>query len=533
MDVQETKAACHDAFAELASPACIQDPYPFMRWLQEHDPVHRAASGIFLLSRHADIYWAFKATGDAFRGPAPSELARYFPRAASSLSLNLLASTLAMKEPPTHTRLRRLISRDFTVGHIDNLRPSIARIVAARLDGMAPALERGEAVDLHREFALALPMLVFAELFGMPQDDIFELSGIVSAILEGLSPHASDPQLAAADVASARVKAYFADLILRKRADPCRDIVSTLVGAHSDDADTLSDAELISMLWGMLLGGFATTAATIDHAVLAMLAYPEERHWLQGDAAGVEAFVEEVLRCEAPAMFSSIPRIAQRDIELRGVVIPKDADVRVLIAAGNRDPDAFADPDRFDPVRFYGTRPGMSNDGKIMLSFGHGIHFCLGAQLARVQLAESLPQIQARFPTLALAEQPTREPSAFLRTFRALPVRLHAQAAAEVRVVVDQDLCGTTGQCVLTLPGAFRQREPDGVAEVCMATVPQALHAAVRLAESQCPVAAIRVIESEAGDNHCTNPGPTPSQADAERHAAKDLRNPGEHDGTI
>ncbi|PDS67841.1 cytochrome P450, partial [Rhizobium phaseoli] len=181
-----------------------------------------------------------------------------------------------------HTRLRRLISRDFTVGQIDNLRPSIARIVAARLDGMAPALERGEAVDLHREFALALPMLVFAELFGMPQDDVFELSAIVSAILEGLSPHASDPQLAAADVASARVKAYFGDLILRKRADPRRDIVSTLVGAHTDDADTLSDAELISMLWGMLLGGFATTAATIDHAVLAMLAYPEERHWLQG-----------------------------------------------------------------------------------------------------------------------------------------------------------------------------------------------------------------------------------------------------------
>lgn len=165
--------------------------------------------------------------------------------------------------------------------------------------------------------------------------------------------------------------------------------------------------------------------------------------------------------------------------------------MRVLIAAGNRDPDAFADPDRFDPVRFYGTRPGMSSDGKIMLSFGHGIHFCLGAQLARVQLTESLPQIQARFPTLALAEQPTRERSAFLRTFRALPVRLRAQAAAEVRVVVDQDLCGTTGQCVLTLQGAFRQREPDGVAEVCMATVPQALHAAVRLAASQCPVAAI------------------------------------------
>ncbi|MCK1684440.1 cytochrome P450 [Bradyrhizobium sp. 145] len=427
MDVQETTAACRDAFAELASPARTHDPYPFMRWLREHDPVHRAASGLFLLSRHADIYWALKGTGDAFRAPAPGELARYFPRAATSRSLNLLASTIAMKDPPAHTRLRRLISRDFTMRQIENLRPSIARIVAARLDGMAPALERGEPVDLHREFALALPMLVLAELFGMPQDDMFGLAAVIDPILKGLGPHASDPQLAAADAASTRVQAYFGDLIQRKRTDPRHDIVSMLVGAHDDDADTLSDAELISMLWGMLLGGFSTTAATIDHAVLAMLAYPEQRHWLEGDAVGVQAFVEEVLRRDSPVMFSTTMRIAQRDIELGGVVIPKNADVRVLIAAGNRDPDAFADPDRFDPARFYGTSPGMSTDGKIMLSFGHGIRFCVGAQLARVQLAESLPRIQARFPTLALAEPPTREPSEFLRTFRALPVRLRGQ----------------------------------------------------------------------------------------------------------
>ncbi|WP_222376768.1 cytochrome P450 [Rhizobium leguminosarum] len=533
MDVQETTAAYRDAFAELASPACIHDPYPFMRWLREHDPVHRAASGLYLLSRHADIYWAFKATGDAFRGPGPGELARYFPCAATSLSLNLLASTLAMKDPPTHTRLRRLISRDFTMRQIDNLRPSIARIVAARLDGMAPVLERGETVDLHREFALALPMLVFAELFGMPQDDMFGLTAGIGAILEGLSPHASDPQLAAADAASARVQAYFGDLVQRKRIDPRHDIVSMLVGAHDDDADTLSDAELIGMLWGMLLGGFTTTAATIDHAVLAMLAYPEQRHWLQGDAAGVKAFVEEVLRCDAPAMFSSIPRIAQRDIELGGVVIPKNADVRVLIAAGNRDPDAFADPDRFDPARFYGTSPGISTDGKIMLSFGHGIHFCLGAQLARVQLAESLPRIQARFPTLALAEQPTREPSAFLRTFRALPVRLHAQGEAGMRVVVDPDLCGTTGQCVLTLPGTFRQRETDGVAETLVATVPQALHTAVRLAASQCPVEAIRVIDSNTGDDERARADHAPFATKAKRHASKEQRNPGGNNGTV
>ncbi|WP_141342171.1 ferredoxin [Bradyrhizobium sp. USDA 3458] len=102
-----------------------------------------------------------------------------------------------------------------------------------------------------------------------------------------------------------------------------------------------------------------------------------------------------------------------------------------------------------------------------------------------------------------------------------------------MRVVVDQDLCGTTGQCALTLPGIFRQREPDGVADVCVTTVPQALHAAVRLAASQCPVAAIRLIERDAGDDESANADPAPSQAEAERHAAKDQRNPGRHDGTV
>ncbi|MGF6736164.1 cytochrome P450 [Paraburkholderia youngii] len=424
MEMHDTNSECQDAFAKLASPACIHDPYPFMRWLREHDPVHRGASGIFLVSRHADVYRVLKATGDAFRGPAPGELARYFPRAATSRSLNLLASTLAMKEPPTHTRLRRLVSRDFTVRQIDGLRPSIARITSIRLDGIVQVLERGEVVDLHREFSLVLPMLVFAELFGMTEADIFDLAAGIGAILEGLSPHASDAQLAAADAASQKVEAYFSALMEEKRETRGQDIVSALVGAHDGDADELSDAELISMLWGMLLGGFATTAATIDHAVLAMLAYPEQRHWLRGNAASVKAFVEEVLRRDAPAMFSSIPRIAQRDIEIGGVVIPKNADVRVLIAAGNRDQHAFADPDRFDPSRFHGTSPGMSTEGEVMLSFGHGIHFCLGAQLARVELAECLPQIDARLPTLALAGEPVREPSVFLRTFRSLPVRL-------------------------------------------------------------------------------------------------------------
>ncbi|OSN11551.1 cytochrome [Lonsdalea iberica] len=417
-------AAYRDAFAALAAPDNNANPYDYMRWLREHDPVHRSVSGIFLLSRHADIYWALKATGDAFRGPSAEDLARLFPRAATSRSLNLLASTLAMKEPPTHTRLRRLVSRDFTVRQIDSLRPGIVRVTHSRLDDIASSLEKGDVVNLHDAFSVVLPMLTFAELFGMTQADIFALAASIRTILEGLNPHASDEQLAASDAASLEVQRYFEGLIEQKRRAPQSDLVSALVSTHDDDADTLSDAELISMLWGMLLGGFATTAATIDHAILDMLAFPEQRRWLDGDAASVKAFIEEVLRYDAPAMFSSIPRIAQYDIPLGDVTIPEGADVRVLLASGNRDPAAFPDPDRFDPSRFHGTAPGMSTDGHVLLSFGHGIHFCLGAQLARVQLAECLPVIHARFPHLVLAGDPEREPSAFLRTFRSLPVRL-------------------------------------------------------------------------------------------------------------
>ncbi|MET4177412.1 ferredoxin [Bradyrhizobium sp. LA2.1] len=305
-----------------------------------------------------------------------------------------------------------------------------------------------------------------------------------------------------------------------------------LVGAHDHDADTLSDAELISMLWGMLLGGFSTTAATIDHAVLAMLGYPEQRHWLQGDAVGVKALVEEVLRRDSPVMFSTTMRIARRDIELGGVVIPKNTDVPVLIAAGNRDPDAFADPDRFDPARFYGTSPGMSTDGKIMLSFGTASAAASVRNWPGCSWPRACRGSRRASPRWHwLSRRPGSPPSSLGRSARCRCCCM--RRGAEMRVVIDQDLCATSGQCVLTLPGNFRQREPDGVAEVCVATVPQAPHAAVRLAANQCPVAAIRVIESDVGDDERASADPAPSPAEAERHAAKDQRNPGGHDGGL
>ncbi|MET4493230.1 hypothetical protein ABIA94_008837 [Bradyrhizobium sp. LA7.1] len=212
-----------------------------------------------------------------------------------------------------------------------------------------------------------------------------------------------------------------------------------LVGAHDHDADTLSDAELISMLWGMLLGGFSTTAATIDHAVLVMLGYPEQRHWLQGDAVGVKALVEEVLRRDSPVMFSTTMRIARRDIELGGVVIPKNTDVPVLIAAGNRDPDAFADPDRFDPARFYGTSPGMSTDGKIMLSFGTASAAASVRNWPGCSWPRACRGSRRASPRWHwLSRRPGSPPSSLGRSARCRCCCM--RRGAEMRVVIDQDL---------------------------------------------------------------------------------------------
>lgn len=400
-----------DVLARLAAE--IDDPFPVLSWLRRHDPLHRLPDGAYLVSRYAAARQVLDSTGTVFRSPAP---AGQPPR---HRCLRRLPEMMVLKNPPEHTRLRGLVSRQFTPRRVAGMRASIERTADRLLDAIEEPLRDGETVDLHSTVSWRLPLVVLADLLGVPRADQAELAALVNLIVPATSHAAPGPELlAAADQASEQVEEYFQDLIARRRRQPRADLISDLLAVRQDEPDRLSDDELLSMVWGFWLAGFETTAAAIDHGVLAMTGHPVETRWLRRGHGPALRFAEEVLRHQAVIIFSVFGRVATRAVELDGGTVPAGSVVRVALAAANRDPAAFPDPDRF--------RPGRADSP--VLALGHGIHFCVGAQLARTEIAVALAALATRFPGLVLAARPRRLPSPAVRVLDRLPVRLPSRA---------------------------------------------------------------------------------------------------------
>ena len=404
-------AAFVDALVELRNPHIGQDPSGFLAWLRENDPVHFSAAGrLYLVSRHADVEFVF--SDPAFRSMEADEIAARVPLAQRSRAVRRLFDSVAVKNPPEHTRLRRLISRDFTARRIMALRPAAERRCDHLLDLIVERLDAGEIVDIHGELSAPFVQHVFGGLFGIPDADFSAVATPVGLVLRGFDPAATDAQLAMADDASDELDAFFADLVARRRTSPTDDLISALVSAHDGDPDELTQDELVTMLWGLLLAGFETSQILIDNGVVAMLRHPEQATWLDGGPARVASFVAELVRYESPSVFPSIARITSRDVEIGGVKVPEGSDVRPLIFGANRDPAVFTDPERFDPSR----------DASAAVTFARGIHYCVGAQLARMESEVLLPRVYARLPHLDFAEPPTRTRLMPLRGFSELRV---------------------------------------------------------------------------------------------------------------
>jgi cytochrome P450 family 114 len=383
-----------DVVARLFEPDVLDDPSEFYTWLREYLPVHRHHSGAYFVVRHADVSWRYASP--ELRAPEPSELSHAFPRLSRSRAFQRLNQTVAVVNPPAHTRLRRLLVRDFTVKTVANLLPAIEVTVDALLDRIAGPLRDGMIVDLHAELSVPLADTVICDLIGIDPPDRAALSPLATQALWAASPVATDEMITAADAASGQIEAYYDRLVPQRRAHPRDDLISAFVAARDNDEDRLSHDELMSMLWGLWAAGFHTTAAGVDNAILTLLRHPDQAHWLRGGRAEVRAFVNESLRYRSPSHFSSAPRVTATDVEVGGVTIPKGSDVRALSGCANRDPAVFPDPDRFDPSR----------DTSAMLTFGHGIHYCVGSNLTRVEADVALRRLHARFPTLTLAEPP-------------------------------------------------------------------------------------------------------------------------------
>jgi cytochrome P450 len=316
------------------------------------------------------------------------------------------AGSINGMDPPEHTRLRKLVASAFTVRRVEALRPRVASIVGELIDAM---LDRPQPADLVTGFSLPLPTQVICEMLGVPAADLEQFHAWSDVIIGDWQRDADEIMTALAELYG-----YFGALIEVKRARPGDDLMSALIAAR-DDADRLSEEELTAMCCTLLIGGHETTANEINLALLLLFDHPGEAAKLRADPGLIPGAVEEFLRC---ARLGNLPpaRMTREDVAIGGVVIPAGEPVMPLIGTGNKDPSVFSDPDRFDVTR----------DAASHLTFGAGVHHCLGAQLARVELQEAFRGLIGRLPGLRLAVPASElefKPGMAIHSLRELPVR--------------------------------------------------------------------------------------------------------------
>ncbi len=290
-------------------------------------------------------------------------------------------------DPPDHTRLRKLVSVAFTHSRVESLRPRVHALVDDLLDDIAGA-GPDAVVDLISAFAFPLPFTVICELLGVPEDDRDRLGRGLQALLV---PTTTDEEYARAKEASDIVVGMLADLVDAKQASPGDDLVSALTLARDGD-ERLTTKELRSTIFQLIVAGHDTTASLIGNGVVAMLRHPDQLAAVRADPSKLAVAIEELLRFDAPVPHATF-RYAVADVELGDVTIPAGAQVIISLAAANHDERLYSDPGALDIERTEARH----------LAFGHGIHFCLGAPLARMEGHLALGALLARFPELRLA----------------------------------------------------------------------------------------------------------------------------------
>jgi cytochrome P450 len=395
-------------------PAFRADPYPFYDRLRTEAPAYRVPGGSLVLTRYADVVGTLRSNDVSRDVEANATYDEDDPIAVRRRERRRSgAKTILNLDPPDHTRLRRLVSKAFTPTAVERLRPRIERMVDDALD---LAAARG-SIELIDELAFPVPFLVISELLDMPTDRTDELRSWSQSLTAGLEPAATVDELDHAEAAIMQLIPYLVEVIEARRASPGDDLLSGLL-AVEDAGDTLSPAELISFVVLLYVAGHETTVNLIGNGVLALLRHPDElARWRDDPALDANA-VDELLRFDGPVQHTV--RVAMRPITYEGahaepVVAEPGSTILTALGAANRDPAVFDDPHR---LRL--DRPNAAKH----VAFSAGIHYCLGASLAKLEATVAIGRLIRRFDTIALAGEPHWRDRITIRGVDRLPLDL-------------------------------------------------------------------------------------------------------------
>jgi cytochrome P450 len=390
------------------SPDVIANPYPYYHRLRTLDPVHRSPLGVFVASRHADVSFVLrdKRFGKDFVGRMSR---RFGPQVLDEPVYRSMRHWMLQLDPPDHTRLRGLVVKAFTAHRVEDMRPRIQEIVDQTLDRIEP---RGE-MDLIADFALRLPVTVICDMLGIPEEDqemIFSGARVGGRLLDPVPLSRAEIDQANAD--NLATAAYFHSLFELRRRQPGDDLTTQLVQAE-EQGHKLTNEELTANLILLFGAGHETTVNLIGNGLLALHCHPDQLRLVRENPALVANAIEELLRYDSSVQLTG--RTALEDVSVGGVDVAKGETVLCLLGAANRDPAVYPDPDRLDI-----TRPNIR-----LMSFGGGIHFCLGAQLARIEGEIAIGTMLRRLPSLKLddVEHPDWRKTFVLRGLNRLPAR--------------------------------------------------------------------------------------------------------------
>jgi cytochrome P450 len=393
----QATATAAELFKQILDPANRADPYPLYTQLRE-TPVAPVGDGFYAVSTYAPIAALLhdpRMSKDQRKSDIPLTGAqRIEPRPFLSL------------DPPEHDRLRRLVMHQFTPARVNAMTDRIVALVNTLLD----ARRDQTRIDIVDDLAYPLPVTIICELLGVPREDEPRFHVWADTLAHAIDPDPGQKTSQGALLAAQELATYMRGLIAERRAHPQDDLLSGLA-VGDDPAGRMDDADLVITMVLLLIAGHETTVNLITNGALTLLRYPEEWARLRDRPERAPFVIEELLRYEPPVQF--VPRFALTDLEVAGVAIPKGAGLRLMLAAGDRDPHRFHDPDHFDP-----DRPDNEHFG-----FGGGIHFCVGAPLARIEGEIALTALTRRLVNPRLVEDPPPyRPNSVLRGPRHLLV---------------------------------------------------------------------------------------------------------------